>query len=305
MTGMRAIQRILCAVDLSDASADAAAQAIALAGWWNARISALHVCAPLFAPVPGLPPPDQRIRDEERSHVRERIGKYFARAAEACVPVDVEIDTGSPETCILDRADALSADVIVMATHGASGFQHLLLGSVTEKVLRRAHCGVLTVPPFAHSTSSRPFTRILCPVDFSDPSLFALEAAASLARASSAALTLVHVVEWPWHEPPAPSADDVPQPQAAALAEFRRYIEAGASRRLEKLGADLTLDRAPAVSIVHGKPYVEILRVAADTAADLIVMGVHGRNVVDMTLFGSTTNQLVRRAVCPVLTYRH
>jgi len=56
----------------------------------------------------------------------------------------------------------------------------------------------------------------------------------------------------------------------------------------------------------HGKTGldVEILRVAADTAADLIVMGVHGRNVVDMTLFGSTTNQLVRRAACPVLTYR-
>jgi nucleotide-binding universal stress UspA family protein len=289
---------------LSDASADAAAQAIALAGWCHARISALHVCEPVFAPVPGLPSPDERIGNQERALARECIAALFARAA-ADVPVDVLIDTGSPAACILHRADALSADVIVMATHGASGFQHLLLGSVTEKVLRRARCGVLTVPPLAHSASPRPFTRILCPVDFSDPSLFALEAAASLARASSAGLTVVHVVEWPWPEPPAPSADDVPQPQAAALAEFRRYIEASAIARLDTLAADLALDPAPVVSLVHGKPYVEILRVAADTAADLIVMGVHGRNVVDMTLFGSTTNQLVRRAVCPVLTFRH
>jgi nucleotide-binding universal stress UspA family protein len=300
---MRAIQRILCAVDLSDASADAAAQAIALAGWCHARISALHVCEPVFAPVPGLPPPDKRIGDQERALARKSVAALFAKAA-ADVRVDVLIDTGSPAACILDRADRLSADVIVMATHGASGVQHLLLGSVTEKVLRRSRCGVLTVPPRVHPPSVRPFARILCAVDFSDPSLFALEAAASLARASSAGLTLVHVVEWPWHEPPAPSADDVPQPQAAALAEFRRYIEASASRRLEKLGADLALDPAPVVSIVHGKPYVEILRVATDTAADLIVMGVHGRNVVDMTLFGSTTNQLVRRAPCPVFTFR-
>jgi nucleotide-binding universal stress UspA family protein len=299
---MRAIQRVLCAVDLSDASADAVAQSIALAGWCHARISALHVCEPVFVPVPGLPPPDERIGDQERALARECVAALFARAAG--VTVDVLIDTGSPASCILDRADALAADVIVMATHGASGFQHLLLGSVTEKVLRRARCGVLTVPPLARAPSLRPFARILCAVDFADPSLFALEAAASLARASSAGLTLVHVVEWPWHEPPAPSADDVPQPQAAALAEFRRYIEASATRRLEKLGADLALDPAPVLSIVHGKPYVEILRVAADSAADLIVMGVHGRNVVDMTLFGSTTNQLVRQARCPVLTFR-
>jgi nucleotide-binding universal stress UspA family protein len=300
---MRAIQRILCAVDLSGASADAAAQAIALAGWCHARIGALHVCEPLFAPVPGLPPPDERIGDQERALAREGVAALFARAA-AGVPVEVLIDTGSPAACILDCADRFSADVIVIATHGTNGVQHLLLGSVTEKVLRRARCGVLTVPPLAHTASPRPFTRILCPVDFSDPSLFALDAAASLARASSAGLTLVHVVEWPWHEPPAPSADDVPKPQAAALAEFRRYIEASAITRLETLAADLALDPAPVASIVHGKPYVEILRVAADTAADLIVIGVHGRNVVDMTLFGSTTNQLVRRAACPVLTYR-
>ena len=302
---MRAIQRILCAVDLSDASADAAAQAIALARWCHASISALHVCEPLFVPVPGLPPPNDRIGDDEKALARECVEAYFTGAADAGVAVDVDVlnDTGSVAACILDRANTWPADIIVMATHGASGIQHLLLGSVAERVLRRARCGVLTVPPLAH-LSARPFDHILCAVDFSDPSLFALEAAASLARASSSGLTLVHVVEWPWHEPPAPSAEDVPQPQAAALGEFRRYIEASATRRLEKLGADLALDPPPVVSIVHGKPYVEILRVAAESAADLIVMGVHGRNVVDMTLFGSTTNQLVRRAACPVLTFR-
>jgi nucleotide-binding universal stress UspA family protein len=56
--------------------------------------------------------------------------------------------------------------------------------------------------------------------------------------------------------------------------------------------------------VVHGKPYIEILRVAATARADLIVMGVHGRNAADVMLFGSTTNQIVRRATCPVLTLR-
>ena len=57
--------------------------------------------------------------------------------------------------------------------------------------------------------------------------------------------------------------------------------------------------------VVHGKTYVQILRLAAEDRADLIVMGVHGRNAVDLTLFGSTTNQVVSGATCPVLTLRH
>jgi nucleotide-binding universal stress UspA family protein len=59
---------------------------------------------------------------------------------------------------------------------------------------------------------------------------------------------------------------------------------------------------ATARRVAHGKSYVEILRIAAEDDTDLIVMGVHGRNAADVMLFGSTTNQVVRRATCPVLT---
>ena len=299
---MFAIRRILCAIDLSDASAHAAAQAIALAGWCHASITALHVCEPVFAPVPGLPPPDQRVNDKERLFLSDRVAEHFSAAGG--VAVDLVVDVGQPAHCILERADQLLADVIVMATHGTKGFERLVLGSVTEKVLRKARCGVFTVPPLARAPSARPFARILCPIDFSDPSLAAFEAAVALARDSSAALTLLHVVEWPWHEPPPPLASDLPPAQAAALVEFRRYVETSATMRLEKLAEGLALRPRPSLSIVHGKSYVEILRVAAQTGADLIAVGVHGRNVLDMALFGSTTNHLVREAACPVLTLR-
>ena len=58
------------------------------------------------------------------------------------------------------------------------------------------------------------------------------------------------------------------------------------------------------VRVEHGKSHVEILRCAADIGADLIVMGVHGRRQIDLEIFGSTTNQVVRQATCPVLTLR-
>jgi nucleotide-binding universal stress UspA family protein len=141
----------------------------------------------------------------------------------------------------------------------------------------------------------------LCAIDFSDWSLAALDLASSLARASGAALTILHVIEWPWAEPQAPRLDELPENQAAALAEYRRYVERSASDRLEMI----VRERCPAKArVAHGKPYREILRVASEMDVDLIVAGVHSRGATDLMLFGSTTNQLVRHAECPVLTVR-
>jgi nucleotide-binding universal stress UspA family protein len=302
---MRDIKRILCPVDFSDASAHAIEQAIALAAWSKGSITALHVFSPIFAPVPGLPPLEERASAAELARVRDQVAASFEAAEAARVRVDVRVEVGAPARLILDCAEKVSADVIVIGTHGTGGFEHLVLGSVTEKVLRKATCAVLTVPPRVRSTSTLPFARVLCPVDFSDPSLTALDAASSLVRSFGAALTLLHVVEWPWHEPPAPAAGDLPEPQASALADYRQYVEKSALMRLETLAERAGLVPTPSFSIVHGRSYVEILRTAARIRADLIVIGLHGRNVVDLTLFGSTTNHVIREATCPVLTLRH
>ena len=298
------IKRILCAIDLSPTSLHALEQATAIAGWYQASLTALHVYEPTFMPVPGLPSPEDRVPDTEMARV---LGEVTARcqtvAAGAGVAVDVLIDVGRPAACILDRAATLPADLIVMGTHGAGGFEHLLLGSVAEKVLRKAGCAVLTVPPHANRTSTLPFRRLLCAVDFSATSLRALEFARSMAQESGAALTAVSVVEWPWPEPPPPTFAELPAEQAAALADYRRYAETSAMQRLTALAGDsahhvVALD----ARISHGKSHVEILRTAADIGADLIVLGVHGRNPIDLRVFGSTTNHVVRQATCPVLT---
>jgi nucleotide-binding universal stress UspA family protein len=193
-----------------------------------------------------------------------------------------------------------------MGTHGAGGFEHLVLGSVAEKVLRRAACAVLTVPPHANRTSFLPFRRVLCAVDFSEWSLRALELARSLALESGAAITAMTVIEWPWPEPPPPDFAELPPQQAGALRDYRRYVETGAMRRLTTLAAEpASAGVALDVRVDHGKSHVEILRCAADIRADLIVLGVHGRKQIDLDVFGSTTNQVVRQATCPVLTLRN
>lgn len=301
------ITRILCPIDFSASSTHAVDQAVAIAGWYKARITALHVCSPMLLSVAGLEMSagGEATGDPETARLRSEIAAHCAAVTAAGIGLDILIDIGQPARHILERASSLPADLIVMGTHGTSGFAHLVLGSVAEKVLRKAACPVLTVPPRAQTTSRLPFERLLCAVDFSPASLTALQYAFSVAQESNAGLTILHVLEWPWQEPPPPPIGDLPPAQAFALAEYRRYCEQSVMARLKSLVPDtFSASRPLATRISHGKPYGEILRIAAEDKTDLIVIGVHGRNPLDLGLFGSTTNQVVRRATCPVLTLR-
>jgi nucleotide-binding universal stress UspA family protein len=297
------IKRILCPIDLSESSAHALEQAAAVARWYKASLVGLHVCSP-SEQIPGLANND--VPELDFQCIRDQVDRFAkVSLAAAGTSIEVTVDAGQPARAILARAAALPADLIVMGTHGARGFDRLMLGSVTEKVLRKATCPVLTVPPRARVTSRFPFSRVLCAVDFSDWSLAALDMAASLAAESGAALDLLHVVEWPWPEPPPPTFADVAPAQAAALLEFRRYLKATATARLESFVPEAIHRRSVVTTqIAHGKAYTEIIRLAAASGDDLIVLGVHSRARIDLTMFGSTTNHVVRSATCPVLTVR-
>lgn len=297
---MRAIRQILCPIDLSDISRHALDHARVFAAWYGAKITALHICNPIVIPsadftVAGtmLPPV---LTDAERQDAREQV--YAFIGAEQAADMNVVISSGRAANGILDVASTLPADLVVIGTHGFGGFEHLVLGSVTEKVLRKASCPVLTVPPRARSTSKLPFKQLLCPIDFSESSLAALELAVSLANESDADLTILHVFEQ--------SADEEPRTNRPIVApEYLREMEADVTARLDAL-VPRSVGGAcrPQTRTVHGKPYRAILGIATEDNADLIVMGVHGRGAIDLMLFGSTTNQVVRRATCPVLTVR-
>lgn len=300
---MPAISRILCPVDFSEPSRHAIDHAVVIAGWYKAPIAALHVYNPVPPPVGGFDTagyeprtvPDPQAVNELRDAVRQS----FASAVAAGVEVQTLIDHGSAASSIVDRARTLPADLIVMGTHGTGGFEHLLLGSVTEKVLRKARCPVMTVPPRARSTSRLPFKRLLCPIDFSESSRAALELAFSFAQEGDAELTLLHVIEWP------PADEEPPSTWGLNVPEYRQYQEQDARSKLQKLVPDSVSQWcSPHTHIARGKPYREILGHAAEGGVDAIIMGVTGRSALDQTLFGSTTNQVVRRATCPVLTLR-
>jgi len=140
--------------------------------------------------------------------------------------------------------------------------------------------------------------RILLPTDFSESAHHALSYGISFAREYKAELVLLHVVE----TVAAPYASDLfPVPMAEVFEEMSSY----AREELEKLAAEARERGVTVRSMVaQGKPSLEIIRVAREESADMIVLGTHGKGMLDQALFGSTTERVVRKAPCPVLSVR-
>jgi nucleotide-binding universal stress UspA family protein len=187
--------------------------------------------------------------------------------------------------------------MLVLGTHGRSGFERLFLGSVTEKVLRSTRVPVMTVPPPVKQPRSTPYKTILCPVDFSEASMQALEYALSLAQEANARVILLHVIESLLGESGSAEIGHM------RVAEYYGYLEHDAVRRLKAaVPEQARLWSAPEERVVRGRAYHEILKVAADEGADLIVIGVRGKGALHRLVFGSTTHHVIREAGCPVLT---
>jgi nucleotide-binding universal stress UspA family protein len=140
--------------------------------------------------------------------------------------------------------------------------------------------------------------RILVPTDFSESARHALTYGLSFAREYKAELLLLHVVEV---VPVGYASDLFPAPMAAVFQEISAYARA----ELAKLAA-LARERSVTARelVTQGKPSAEIVRAAREEAVDMIVLGTHGKGMLDKALFGSTTERVVRAAPCPVLTCR-
>ena len=301
---MVSINRILCPVDFSEYSRHAFNRAVAVARNYLATISVLHVL-PVPSAVPAIPygpegPGPLGLYGMDRREALAELSRFLGLGT-VDVPVEsVVVEAPAIPKEVLAQTQRLGVDLVVMGTHGRSGFDRLMLGSVAETVLRNARKPVLTVPPHVHEHVSRgrdPFERILYATDFSPGSGDALRYAASLAEHGQARLTLMHVVE------PIPIGNDPMVGTSFDVSGYHAALEHSARERLRSVVPESVRFGCETEDvIVTGRPYVEILRVAAERAIDLVVVGVHGRNALDRLVFGSTTEHLIRRAACPVLT---
>jgi nucleotide-binding universal stress UspA family protein len=296
------ITRILCPIDFSEYSRHALHHALGLADAYDAQVTAVHVLqmpAPVTAAYP-LQYPAYVWTAQDLENLDRDLAQ-FVQVPGARRPVASLVAQGNAGSEIVRQASLLPADLLVMGTHGRSGFERFMLGSVAERVVRHAPCPVLTVPPKAPDAAGHEpirYRRILCAVDFSEASLEALSEAAALARDAEGTLTVIHVVE--------PLPDYVPAVPGIPLTDYDRRVPEPVRTRLQ----EVTLEAARGLRAVReiataGRPHEEILRAAAEDGAALIVIGVEGRGVVDIAFFGSTANRVLRGASCPVLTSGH
>ena len=295
---MLPIKRILCPLDFSELSNLSLDYACSLALHYSAELAIEHVIEPLEL----ISPEDEFAEMEKWSGLRSPLAakakvklKALAEAhPSGGLPVEIIVREGRPIDAILSEAERHATDLIVMGTHGRRGVDHWLLGSVTEKVLRKSRCPVMVVRKPAHhfvtpETSDDPMRleRILLCSDFSAPSIRSLEYALSLALEFDAELRIVHVLE------------DVPK-----STEIRDVTEEIQEKLIQAIPAE-TLDWLRVDATVRmGRPYQDIVQLAVESEADLIVMGVEGRNALDIAVFGSTTHRVIQLAPCPVLAVR-
>jgi nucleotide-binding universal stress UspA family protein len=296
-------QKILCPVDFSESSDRALDYALALGKRHGGHVSVMHVLPTVLAsPVvyPYLTEP-VLVTSEARERAYHRLGEFVHRALADGIGAEVILEDGDVVEDVLRKAKRLEADLVVMGTHGRRGFQRLLLGSVTERVLRQAEAPVLSISPSAPKIGAAgrgPFQKILCPVDFSPSSLAGLSVGLAL-REESAELLVLHVVEF--HLPPA-----LGEAIAFDFTDLRERHRSQGQKKLEELVPKEARahTRLETVVLESASPYHEILKLAEREGADLIVIGVAGRSSVDMAFFGSTTNHVVRAASCPVMSVR-
>jgi len=197
---MTTLHRILCPVDLSEASRRALDYALALGRQHDAAVRAVQVVdlgSWVGMSVEGV---DIPMTGQTLAALEEQLGWWVARGIGGGAGASTEVREGAVGPGILAAAEELGAHLIVMATHGRTGFQRLAMGSVAEVVLRTARCPVLVVPSREDAVvRTGTLTRVVCAMDFSASASRTLAwARLFVPETSPHALSLVHVVDWPF-----------------------------------------------------------------------------------------------------------
>ncbi len=217
-------------------------------------------------------------------HVRQTLGSVVDK-----LTIQYRVVEAHPVEAILQTTEEEKVDLIVMGTHGRTGFQRLYLGSVTERVIRKSE-----IPVFVVKQKERDFIdvndpeakprlkRILCPVNFTATAQLALEHAASIATRFNAKLTALYIDER----------------GETSEEEAKEQICQWLPSEVKNLCSVEPMVR-------FGNAAEQILNVAVEGNYDLLVFGAERRSFLKAILFGTTTEALLRLSPIPMLVVTH
>jgi nucleotide-binding universal stress UspA family protein len=213
-----------------------------------------------------------------RESLERRLHEHLDSVVGDPAVFDVRFVDGHPAHVINTTANEINADLIIMGTHGRTGFRRVLMGSIAERVVHESSRPVLTVKQEA--ADAVPVKSILCPVNFTDVAHEALDYACVLAQALDAELVVVHVM-----------GDLEASLHPFVEEDFSPWVTSAVS------------DRCKYVQLIvrEGHAAEEVLRLS-DERKSMIVIGAQHRRFSDSTVIGTTTERVIRFAKQPVLT---
>ncbi len=291
-------QKILFPTDFSTCADKAFSWALELAKAHDAELHVFHglVLGSIFDD--DAQQELQDLEDRLDGLASGRIGSLVATSASAVRVKRVTRRGLSAASLIRDYSDEEDIDLTVMGTHGRRTATHVLLGSVTEEVVRTSSNSVLTIRETETETSLRGIKKILVALDMSENSLQALPFAKELAASCGATLQLLHAVE------------PITYPSFYALKPGHMTSLLGdvEKRAKEELARAFLAADGPSVPfdayVTKGDAVCAILDFAKTRRSDLIVLTTHGLTGLTRFLMGSVAEKVVRRADAAVLTVK-
>lgn len=283
--------KVLVPLDFSDAGVYALQAAQKIADLFEGSITPFHS----YVPVSDIPGPDmfgletvpasmanaEEIEKMHREHLLEFAEEHIPEN-QLRPPI---VSIGNPARAIVEAAGDF--DLIVMSSHGRSGFSRFFMGSVSDKVLRMAHIPVLIVN---EEKQLKTINRIMLTTDFSEHSKEAFPLTKQIAQKAHAGIELVHILSFDPH--------DKDKPDEPTETMRRQRLELLAKEELHEMGELLETK----LIISTDTPHEAILNENLNNPYDLIVMAAVGRTGIKYLMMGSTTSNVVRHVKTPVLS---
>jgi nucleotide-binding universal stress UspA family protein len=282
--------KILVPLDFSDLGTKALHSAEKLATLFNGSITPFHTYLPLNEVdggpyMFGMGTTTMEDFDEIEKALHERLAELANDEIDPSLVTEPLISVGNPAQSIVEESE--DYDLIVMTTHGRTGFSRFFLGSVSEKVLRMADVPVLIVNEERELTN---LDRIMVTTDFSDHSKEAFPVAMDIAKKANAKLELVNVMPYdPQHED---------EPEDSKIQLRKQRLKVLAKEEMHKMG-DLLETK---LIVSEDTPHEAILNYNLENPHDLIVMSTVGRTGIDYLMMGSTTANVARHVKSPLLS---
>ncbi|MBN1906379.1 MAG: universal stress protein [Deltaproteobacteria bacterium] len=295
------LDNIMCTTDFSELSNHAVFYGASLAREYSAKLYLCHVIDLSSATMYGEATyafESQLTHMEDYAHKRlKRIMEKYSINWEPLVTV------GNAADEITRLAQEKQVDLSITATRGRAGLKRLVLGSVTEHVMHSLPCPLLTVhgpenDPALTKDKQIKFDRILVGCDFSSDSNLAVEYGLAMAQEYQSDLYIVHVLETPRYK-------EIPKSVQGAREEIRKSLHKQLKDQLEALVPEEAHNWCkPKTRLLSGIAHEELVKFADVQDIDLVIMGVRGHSLVESLFVGATTERVIRKAGCSVMSVR-